>query len=78
MVAGPLTVGRNCDGLLLDDPAVSRRHLRLAPADDGGVLVVDEGSAHGTTLNGRPLTAPAVAHAGDVLGLGDSTITVEA
>jgi pSer/pThr/pTyr-binding forkhead associated (FHA) protein len=75
-VEGPTSVGRNCDGLLLDDPAVSRRHLRLTPVPDG-LVVVDDGSVNGTLVNGEPIAAPTLARAGDVVALGDTTLVVE-
>jgi pSer/pThr/pTyr-binding forkhead associated (FHA) protein len=74
-VDGPTAVGRNCDGLLLDDPAVSRRHLRLTPVADG-LVVVDDGSVNGTLVNGEPIAAPTLARAGDVVALGDTTLVV--
>jgi pSer/pThr/pTyr-binding forkhead associated (FHA) protein len=74
-VDAPTAVGRNCDGLLLDDPAVSRRHLRLTPVPEG-LVVVDDGSVNGTLVNGEPVAAPTLARAGDVIELGDTTLLV--
>ena len=67
--------------LEIDDPqrSLSRDHARLDVGDDGVVLVVDLGSANGTTVHsldgsvtelvpGRPLAV----HAGDALHLGDT------
>ncbi|MCA1692486.1 MAG: ATP-binding cassette domain-containing protein, partial [Actinobacteria bacterium] len=75
--SGPLEVGRECDGLVVVDPAVSRRHLLLTAGDDG-LTVVDLGSTNGTTLNGSPLTAGTAfgLHAGDSIGLAGTTIVV--
>ncbi len=68
-----LEVGRAGPGLLLDDPAISRRHLELRP-DEMSVIVTDLGSANGTTLDGRALLAPTVLEPGSVIALGDVRI----
>ena len=68
-IAGSVVVGRAGD-LVLTDPTVSRRHLRI---DGGDALVVtDLGSAGGTRVEGR-LIAPNVATRlapGDVVEIG--------
>jgi len=75
VVAGELEVGRDCDGLLLVDEEVSRRHARFA--DEGGVLMVDDlGSTNGTALNGREIDRPMVMGAGDVVLLGATEVRV--
>jgi S-DNA-T family DNA segregation ATPase FtsK/SpoIIIE len=51
---GATTVGRDGD-LAIADPSLSRRHLRIVV--DGGAAVNDEGSANGTTVEGRRLVA---------------------
>ena len=52
-----LTLGRSDDNdVVLTDPAASRHHAQLRPEDDGWVLV-DLGSANGTFVNGRPVSA---------------------
>lgn len=52
VAAKPLTVGRDttCD-LRLREPAASKEHLRIVPTD-GGWLLEDLGSTHGTSVNG--------------------------
>src|SRR6056297_2170937 len=76
-VHGTLEVGRDCDGIVLDDPLVSRRHLVVEPATDG-VLMTDVGSANGTTVDGARLEAPAVVAPGRLVRLGDSELGVHA
>ena len=56
-VDGTLEVGRECDGLNLDDGRVSRRHLTLAATDDG-LVVTDLGSTNGTLVNGVRIDGP--------------------
>lgn len=75
-VRGPLTVGRECDGLLLADPQVSRRHLSLDVAD-GRVIVTDLASTNGSTIDGRPLSIPVALMPGNVVQCGETTIRLD-
>jgi pSer/pThr/pTyr-binding forkhead associated (FHA) protein len=69
-------VGRDADdGLLLDDPTVSRRHLRLGPTAMG-LVVVDLGSANGTTIDGERLVEPRIVRPGNVVRLGETELVV--
>jgi hypothetical protein len=68
-----LEVGRGGSGLLVDDPAVSRRHLQLRPEGDG-VVVIDLGSVNGTTIDGAAVTDAVRVEPGAVIRLGDTTI----
>jgi hypothetical protein len=58
----------------LDDPDVSRRHARLVPAGDGGVVIADLGSTNGTWVNGRPLHGSRPLHPGDHVRVGGVTL----
>jgi hypothetical protein len=58
------------------DPTVSRRHAVLHRLDDGGWLVTDHGSTHGTRVNGRPVITAVLIHDGDHLQLGRATHVV--
>lgn len=71
-------VGRepSCD-LPLDDPLVSRRHIRLLP-DGAGFAVEDLGSRNGATRNGTRIRGPEPLQAGDRIELGRCTLVVEA
>lgn len=69
----PLEVGRGGSGLLLDDPAVSRRHLELR-LDDSRIVVMDLGSANGTTIDGLRVTEATRLEPGSTVRLGDTTI----
>jgi len=68
-----LDLGRECDGLVLADPGVSRRHARLT-VDGGQVQVQDLGSKNGTLLNGRPVTDPVGLGPGDLMVLGGTEV----
>lgn len=74
-VEARLEVGRDCDGLQLDDPTVSRRHLWLDPAPDG-LICVDMDSANGTLVDGEPILQPVALRAGNVIRLGETELVV--
>ena len=76
LVDGPLVVGRDCDGLILADQRVSRRHTCFEP-DGDRVRVTDLDSSNGTAFNGGPITEPVNAGAGDVVTVGNTTIAVQ-
>lgn len=58
------------------DPAVSRRHAVLHRLDDGGWLLTDLASTHGTRVNGRAIHTGAALRDGDQLQLGPATRVV--
>jgi pSer/pThr/pTyr-binding forkhead associated (FHA) protein len=65
-----VTVGRNPDAdLFLDNPGVSRDHIKLERAANGDYVVHDLGSANGTMLNEQPVTRKFLAN-NDVIQLG--------
>jgi ABC-2 type transport system ATP-binding protein len=72
-VVGTLELGRDCDGEVLDDAEVSRRHVRLV-AGPAGLTVEDLGSSNGTTVNDQRLTAAVPLHPGDIVLLGRTKI----
>jgi diguanylate cyclase (GGDEF)-like protein len=70
----PLVIGRGPDvDLWVDDPALSRRHARVARDAKGDVTIEDLGSTNGTLVHGRPVTR-ATLQAGDYVQLGDSLL----
>lgn len=72
----PATVGRsrNCS-LPLTDPNASKEHLRLA-WEDGGWVMTDLGSSHGTRINGTP-AGTACLHPFDRIAVGDTVMIFE-
>jgi len=51
-----LSIGRLSENnIILEDPAVSRLHASILNADDGNYVLIDEGSANGTVVNGQKL-----------------------
>ena len=76
-VAEECIVGRaDGAGLRLSDSRVSRVHARLLPSP-GGLVVVDLGSANGTTVNGERVWAPVVLRPGDLLAVGGTILRLE-
>ncbi len=74
-----VTIGRHpalCD-LMVDDPSVSRRHLRIGRGA-GGLFVEDVHSLNGTFVDDKLLTPfePCELTDGDTLILGRVTLTV--
>ncbi len=73
-----LTVGRTPDnGLVLNDPAISRSHARLT-WEDGTVWLQDLGSRHGTFVNGTRLQERRSVGLGDEIRLGPLPLRLEA
>lgn len=72
---GPIELGRECDGVLLTDPLISRRHVELRPSE-AGVTLTDLGSSNGTVVDGNPISGPVVLAPGEVARMGAVTITV--
>jgi adenylate cyclase len=72
-VRGSLDIGRDCDGLLLLDPEVSRRHVQLE-LRDGVLVVTDLGSTNGTTVNGSRIDQPTQITENDVVRLGGTEV----
>lgn len=72
-VVSPCVVGRDpAAAFVLEDPLVSRQHLRVVNAG-GQWQVEDLGSRNGTRLNGRRV-ARAPLHDGDRIGVGSTEL----
>jgi len=59
-VSATIGRGEDCDVVLLDDKAVSRRHARVELAPDGGWRVLDAGSANGVFVGERRVSESAL------------------
>jgi len=77
----PLTVGRATkdDVQGLDDPLVSRQHLRIVLKPDGNIGITDLGSVNGTILNGILLVPNqmSILKKGDELRMGSTVLKAE-
>jgi pSer/pThr/pTyr-binding forkhead associated (FHA) protein len=72
LMPGEHTLGRAADAsLLLDNPAVSRRHCRIVVDADGECAVRDTQSRAGTMVNGTRITEPVRLKVADVIGICD-------
>ena len=70
----PVTIGRSTEAdVLLMDPEVSRRHVRIEE-DGGAVFVTDLRSSNGTFLNGRRIGESIELRAGDEIDAGAARI----
>lgn len=70
-----LTIGRK-EGkdICIPDARISRDHA-LIVSESSSVFIVDQGSREGTYLNGKRIDRREKLNPGDVIGLGDTTIT---
>ncbi|MEW6269452.1 MAG: sigma 54-interacting transcriptional regulator [Thermodesulfobacteriota bacterium] len=70
-----LSLGReSTNGIVLDDPRVSRRHALIRALPEGDYLLVDLGSSNGTYLNDKKLALPSVLRCGDRIRVGSTTL----
>ncbi len=74
-VIDTLEIGRECDGIIVMDERVSRRHLQLR-LEGGRILAKDLGSSNGTTLDGERVTAAVVLRHGSRIGIGSTEIAL--
>lgn len=72
-----LVLGRECEGLLLADGQVSRRHIRFRRLPDQRVEVADLNSTNGSFIEGVQLTKPVVIETPTRVVIGDTMITVQ-
>lgn len=73
LMSPEVTIGRDatCD-IVLDYPAVSRRHLRLEWQPGMGYRVIDLNSTHGTGLDDRRIDRPVLLQPHSRIWLGDA------
>jgi FHA domain len=75
-IVSALTIGRENQDLLLDDPEVSRSHA-IVRVTGGALEIEDTGSSNGTWVNGRRITGPTRLIVGDEVVLGQTYIRAE-
>lgn len=72
----PCRVGRGAQNtIVLQSELVSRNHAMVHKSESNAYLLFDLGSRNGTLLNGRRLAAPAELRDGDVIKIGNHTMT---
>ena len=74
-ISARVEFGRECDGIIVEDARVSRRHLALEPGPST-LTVVDLGSTNGTLVNDALISGSAELEVGDRIRLGDVEIVV--
>ncbi len=72
-ITEPLEIGRECDGLLIADSQISRRHVQLTLRGTD-VMVEDLQSTNGTFLDGTRIDVPVLLRPGSVVRVGDTTL----
>lgn len=68
-----IELGRECDGIRIDDRMLSRRHIALWP-EDGRLMVEDLASLNGTAVDGAALQQAVVLHPGSTIRAAGTTI----
>lgn len=76
-ITEPVEIGRDCDGLVVTDSLVSRRHLALGMSASGAT-VVDLGSRNGTMVNGERILSEVFLRPGDLVEFGRTRLNVVA
>jgi class 3 adenylate cyclase len=71
-----LELGRDCDGLIVPDTRMSRRHVALEPGPDETVIVTDLGSSNGTTVDDEPVLYPSPVTEGATVRAGSTEIVI--
>ena len=75
----PYAIGRGtANDLVISDARVSRSHALIRPLGRGAFYLLDLGSANGTFLNDRLVTAPVELKNGDVAKVADCSIRFKA
>ncbi len=69
--------GRECEGVLVADEKVSRRHLSVMP-EGPNLRVADLGSTNGSFIDGLRIDGESILASGSTLSFGDTTIRIEA
>ena len=75
VVAHPMEIGRECSGIVLTDPAISRKHL-LAVAHGNTVRITDLGTTNGSTLDGGTLEPNHLLRRGEVVNFGACALSL--
>lgn len=75
-----ITIGRSKDNnnVVIEDNKVSRSHLQIINDDNGDYYVIDLDSTNGTFVNGNRITGKVQLHKGDIVVIGNTTLSWEA
>ena len=75
-----ITIGRSKDNnnVVIEDNKVSRSHIQIIQDDNGDYYVIDLDSTNGTFVNGNRITGKVQLHKGDIVVIGNTTLSWEA
>lgn len=76
-ITRPMEIGRDCAGLLLGDPSISRTHLVVVPRG-ASVAISDQDTTNGTSIDGSRLSTPRTLTVDDVVRFGSCTLRLAA
>jgi len=69
-----ITIGRDPSNTIpINDPEISRYHARMI-AQGGKIVLEDNGSTNGTSVNGHRIAGPHVLKSGEMVSLGDDIV----
>ena len=68
------TIGRDPGNTIpVNDPEISRYHVRMT-AQGGKIVLEDNGSTNGTSINGNRISGPHVLKSGEMISLGEDIV----
>ncbi|MBT3189965.1 MAG: FHA domain-containing protein [Anaerolineae bacterium] len=69
-----MTIGRDPSNTIpVNDPEISRQHARMS-AQGGKIVIEDNGSTNGTSINGRRISGPHVLKSGEMISFGEDIV----
>ena len=69
-----MTIGRDpSNTIAVNDPEISRQHARMI-LQGGKIVIEDNGSTNGTTIDGRRISGPHVLKSGEMVALGEDIV----
>ena len=75
--AESVTIGRGPAAMIrIDSDDLADLHAVVNTTDDGGIQLLDLGSANGTQVNGEKVSGNATLSSGDSIGIGGITIVL--
>ncbi len=69
-----MTIGRDpSNTIAVNDPEISRQHARLS-SQGGKIVIEDNGSTNGTSINGKRISGPHVLKSGEMISFGEDIV----
>jgi len=71
-----ITIGRDpSNTIAVNDPEISRQHARMS-AQGGKIVIEDNGSTNGTSINGKRISGPHVLKSGEMISFGEDIVFI--